>query len=112
MDNGKQLGIDKKILEEKGRKLSEVPDLEKLSNWWEGAKAHAATDKPLVQAASIKGGAMGLKWTSAVPAGLAVGFAILFLYFMSTGGYQAIELQGHKPEGEEFTGGTKGPMQA
>jgi hypothetical protein len=112
MDGGKALDADKKILADKNRKLSEVPDLEKLSNWWDGAQAFAKTDEPLVKAAAIHGGAMGLKWTSIVPAGLAVGFGLLFVYFMMTGGYQAIEMQGHKPEGEEFTGGTKGPMQA
>jgi hypothetical protein len=75
-------------LEKKGRKLSEDPDLEKLSQWWADAKAHAAEDKPFVAAASLHGGQTALKWTAAVPAAMAVGYLILIVYFQMIGGYK------------------------
>jgi hypothetical protein len=53
---------------------------------------------------------MALRWTAIVPFTMAIGFAILFVYFKMTGGYQAIELRGHHPEGEEFTGGVEAPI--
>ena len=53
---------------------------------------------------------MALKWTALVPLMMAIGFGLLFVYFQMTGGYQAIELRGHHPEGEEFTGGVEAPV--
>ncbi len=87
-DEGKQLATDEQNLEKKGRKLSEDPDLEKLSQWWADAKAHAAEDKPFVTAASLHGGQTALKWTAAVPAMMAVGYLILIIYFQMIGGYK------------------------
>jgi MFS family permease len=98
-------------LESEGKKLSDDPNLSGLVAWWEAAKQFASTDKPLVQAARLFGGQMALRWTAIVPFCMAIGFGILFIYFSMTGGYQAVELRGHKPEGEEFTGGVEGPAE-
>lgn len=80
---------------------------DKLAAWWEGAKASAATDGPLVTAATLEGGRTALKITAAVPALMAVIYLLLVLYFKATGGYKAIHL-----DGEKMTGGIKGPVQA
>jgi hypothetical protein len=97
-------------LAKEGKKLDDDKNLSALAAWWNSAKPHAPTDKPLVESARLFGGRMALKWTSLVPLTMAIGFGILFAYFKMTGGYQAIELRGHHPEGEEFTGGVEGPV--
>jgi MFS family permease len=97
-------------LEAEGKTLAADPNLSGLVDWWEAAKGYASIDKPLVIAARLFGGQMALRWTAIVPACMAIGFGILFVYFSMTGGYQAIELRGHHPEGEEFTGGVEGPV--
>lgn len=110
-DDGAQLDTDVRNLESQGISLSTKPQLQALYEWWtKEAAPRAAEDGPLVKAATIYGGRMALKWTALVPALLAVGFGILFIYFQATGGYQAVELRGHHPEGEEFTGGVEGPV--
>lgn len=112
-DDGASLKTDVENLEKKGISLSSQPQLAALYSWWtEQAAPRAAEDKPLVKEATIYGGQMALKWTSLVPLTLAIGFGLLFAYFKATGGYQAVELRGHHPEGEEFTGGVEGPVQA
>jgi hypothetical protein len=98
------------FVQNEGKSLGEDKNLLALSNWWEQAKPHASEDKPLVTSARLFGGRMALKWTALVPLSMAVGFGILFIYFQMTGGYQAIELRGHHPEGEEFTGGVEAPI--
>jgi MFS family permease len=98
-------------LEKEGKPLSADVNLKALVDWWDGAKPHAPEDKPLVNSARLFGGRMALKWTALVPLMMAIGFGILFAYFSMTGGYQAIELRGHRPDGEEFTGGVQGPAE-
>ena len=104
--------LNKRIenLRAEGKELSEDKNLAGLSSWWSVAENHAGTDKPLVESARLYGGRMALKWTSLVPLGMAIGFGLLFAYFKATGGYQAIELRKHHPDGEEFTGGVEGPI--
>lgn len=87
-DKGEQLTTDIKNLVDKNRKLSEDPNLEALSKWWDGAKEYAETDKPFVISATLHGGQTALKWTAAVPATMAVGYLILILYFQAIGGYK------------------------
>lgn len=112
-DNGKTLAADIENLEKSGRKLSDVKPLEDLAGWWNSeGSPNAEKDGPAVQAATITGGQRALQVTALVPTTMAVGFGILFAYFAMTGGYQAVELKGHHPEGEEFTGGVEGPVQA
>ncbi|MDX1947326.1 MAG: MFS transporter [Pirellulaceae bacterium] len=105
--------LNKRIanLEKEGKSLSDDKNLATLSAWWEAARPHAAEDKPLITAARLYGGRMALKWTALVPFSMAIGFGILFVYFQLTGGYQAIDLRGHHPKGEEFTGGVAGPAE-
>jgi len=47
-------------------------------------------DYPAIQAADLKGGRRALTMTAAVPAGMAVGFLILLIYFAATGGYKKL----------------------
>jgi MFS family permease len=97
-------------LQKEGQSLSEDKNLQAISLWWSEAKPHAEEDKKLVSTARLFGGRMALKWTALVPLMMAIGFGLLFVYFQMTGGYQAIELRGHHPEGEEFTGGVEAPV--
>lgn len=88
-------------------------NLKNLAAWWETTGApNKVEDKPKVDDASTHGGRMALKWTAIVPAGMAAGYLLLFLYFAATGGYKQQHLHGPKEKGEEYTGGAEGPMQA
>jgi hypothetical protein len=69
-------------------------------------------DEKKVLDANMKGGRMALKVTSYVPAAMAVGYLLLVLYFRAKGGYKVEVLHGQKPEGEHYTGGVEGPMEA
>lgn len=86
-------------------------EVNELNNWWQSAKEHQETDKPLVAEAGIFGGQMALKWTAAVPLTMAIGYLLLVLYFRSMGGYKQEVLHGQEPEGEHYTGGVEGPME-
>jgi hypothetical protein len=97
-------------LEKEGKSLNDDKNVQALVSWWENARSYATTDAPFVIAARLYGGRMALKWTALVPFAMAIGFGILFVYFRMTGGYQAIELHGHHPKGEEFTGGVEAPV--
>ena len=61
------------------------------------------TDKPLLVEANLHGGRMALKYTSFVPAVMAVLYLLLLLYFKATGGYKAIHV-----EDETMASGGKG----
>lgn len=98
------------LVKKEGRSVADDKNLAAMLAWWDAAKAYASMDKPLVIAARLFGGQMALRWTALVPLGMAIGFGILFAYFAATGGYQAIELRGHHPKGEEFTGGVEAPI--
>jgi MFS family permease len=60
-------------------------------------------DKPLLIDANLHGGRMALRYTSFVPATMAVLYLLLILYFKATGGYKAIQV-----EEEAMTGGIQG----
>jgi MFS family permease len=109
-DGEADLNRRQEALEKQGKSLGDDKNLAALSAWWSGAKPHAAHDTKLVKDARLFGGRMALKWTALVPFCMAIGFAILFVYFRLSGGYQAIQLHGHHPEGEEFTGGVEAPV--
>jgi MFS family permease len=64
-------------------------------------------EKPLIVDANLHGGRMALKYTSFVPATMAVLYLMLIIYFKATGGYKSIHV-----EEEAETGGIEGPMQA
>jgi hypothetical protein len=52
------------------------------------------TVKPLLAEANLHGGRMALKWTSLVPAMMAICYLLLILYFRATGGYHAVHIEG------------------
>lgn len=110
------------VATDQGKELNETVDLltresrldegtKGLVSWWDSAKEFITTDRPLVLDAGIFGGRMALKWTAAVPAGMAVGYLILLLYFAAKGGYRQEVLHGAKPDGERYTGGVEGPVE-
>lgn len=107
-DDGKDLNASVELLTRENR--MDEPT-KKLVSWWESAKEYAGTDKTLVTEAGIFGGRMALKWTSVVPAGMAVGYLIILLYFAALGGYRVEVLHGAKPDGEHYTGGVEGPVE-
>jgi hypothetical protein len=108
-DEGTELAATAELLKSENR-LDE--STQQLLAWWNSAKEFVSIDKPLVLDAGIFGGRMALKWTSAVPAGMAVGYLILLLYFAAKGGYRAEVLHGARPDGERYTGGVEGPVEA
>ena len=98
MDNGEQLNADLSKAETGETKKQ----LDELNAWWQTAKGHAKEDKPLVEEANIVGGKSALEVTALVPAALAVGFLILIIYFLATGGYKQIHLHDTHPPMEEY----------
>lgn len=110
-DEGKELAQTAALLETQPGNEKLKADTAQLQEWWKEAETHAKTDQPQVGAAGIYGGRMALKWTAAVPAAMAVGYLLLFLYFAAQGGYQQAVLHGEKPDGERYTGGVQGPVE-
>jgi len=68
-------------------------------------KANLTPEERQVRDAVIYGGRMSLKWTSLVPALMALGYGLLLLYFKMTGGYKQIHL-----EAEKLSGGVEAPV--
>jgi MFS family permease len=97
LDNAK-VGVlnndGKNLAEELAIKPDDANNL-KLQSWWEEAKATAAEDKKPVDAATLIGGKKALEVTAVVPAAMAVGYLLLWLYFAATGGYKQKVLDGH-----------------
>ncbi|RPI84432.1 MAG: MFS transporter [Planctomycetaceae bacterium] len=71
-----------------------------------------STSEKQVLDGNLSSGKYALRMTAWVPAMMAVGYLLLVLYFQSKGGYQVEVLHGAKPEGEHYTGGVAGPMEA
>jgi MFS family permease len=92
-DDGKDLVRTGEILAKEGRTDQ---NHQKLSTWWDGAKAEAATDKPLVEEAGLFGGKMALKLTSIIPAIMAIFYLGMLIYFKSIGGYRRLDVDGTK----------------
>ncbi len=108
-DDQKKLTIEQDLaLLAKGGKADK--DIEKRLEWWHSeGLPNADTDYPKVEEARLIGGKQALTWTAWVPAGMALGYMLLILYFKALGGYKAEVLVGHAAKDEEFTGGTEGP---
>jgi MFS family permease len=90
------------VLNDGGKNLAEqlqlAPNDEnylKLNSWWQQARATAEQDKGPVDAAMLAGGKKALEVTAVVPAAMAVGYLLLLLYFLATGGYKQKVLDGH-----------------
>ena len=81
------------------KKLEE--NLTQLKLWWdaEGLPNYEKDKEPL-SAAKMYGAKTALLYTAAVPAGLAVCFLFLILYFALTGGYKQVHLDQEPPMGE------------
>jgi hypothetical protein len=101
------LGLD-------GKKLGEANErLGAIRKEIEAAKGDPKTafdklepkDRAVIEA-SITGDRKTLKADAWIPAAMAVIYLILFFYFKAIGGYKPVHMA------EDFTGGTKGPMQA
>jgi MFS family permease len=77
-----------------------VQSQQDLVTWWDTtAKPDAATDQPLITAASLEGGRRALKLTALVPATMALIYLAFILYFKARGGYRAVHLEkGSEPE--------------
>lgn len=78
-------------------------NLTDLKKWWdkEGEPNYKA-DKPKLDEARLYGAKEALLYTSVVPAVLAVGFLILIIYFVMTGGYKQVHLEETPPPMEEY----------
>jgi hypothetical protein len=78
-----------------------VEDLTNLRKWWEkeGLPNFEEDKKPLGEA-RLFGAKTALLYTAFVPAGLAIGFMILIVYFMLSGGYKQVHLAEEQPMGE------------
>jgi Major Facilitator Superfamily len=99
MDNGEQLTADLAKVQAAGKKDE---NLEKLDAWWQTAKPYAADDKPRVQESNIVGGKSALEVTALVPVALAIGFLLLIIYFIMSGGYKQVHLEETPPPMEEY----------
>jgi MFS family permease len=89
-DGEEELERSVQLLDERGRTVEAIT---RLDRWWEDVgRANAPHDREAVAAARIYGGRMALKWTAVVPAGLAVGYLVLLLWFRRRGGYRPVEL--------------------
>jgi len=107
-DSAEVLTADLARLEERKETSKELSDLQA---WWTSVEPFAEDDVKLVNTADIAGGQAALRWTSLVPFAMAIGYLLLFLYFSSTGGYQAISLGDDKPkDGEKMLGGVEAPV--
>ena len=87
-------------LEKEGKsvepKLKE--NLLKLKKWWdEQGEPNYQRDKPHLAEARLYGPKQALLYTAIVPAILAFGFLLLILYFVATGGYKRVHLEGETP---------------
>ena len=88
-DEGKEALRALELLEKENAKPETIAAQRTLIDWWNGAKATAAEDKPLVEQAGLFGGRQALKLTALVPAAMFVCYALLLAWFRMRGGYQA-----------------------
>lgn len=89
-DGGAEATRALEVLRADGSKPDAIAEQEKLVTWWnDEAAATAATDKPLVTAASLFGGREALKATALVPATMGACYLLLIGWFRIRGGYRA-----------------------
>ena len=61
--------------------------------WWETeGKPNYATDRPVIETAVLVGSRKALLYTALVPAGLVIGFVLLYIYFAMKGGYKQVDI--------------------
>ena len=90
---GQQLQTDVERWTDSGNQLEDNQELFKLNQWWESAKQYRETDRDPVNAATIYGGRMALRWTACVPAAMLVGYLMLVIYFRMRGGYTTLQIK-------------------
>jgi MFS family permease len=94
-------------LEKEGKPVEEKlkKTLTGLKKWWdEDGLPNYNDDKPKLAESRLFGAKQALLYTAIVPAALAIGFLLLILYFVLTGGYKQVHLEAAKPE-PRATGG-------
>jgi MFS family permease len=94
-------------LEKEGKpveaKLKE--NLTNLKKWWdEQGQPNFSADEDRLEKARLYGAKQALLYTAVVPAALAVGFLLLILYFLVSGGYKQVHLEGGNG-GDNYRGG-------
>jgi MFS family permease len=100
-------GITPEIRALDGEKVGEITKKNK-----EGKGGELTSEEKDVLNARLYGGQMALTYTALVPLTMAIGFGALAAYFASVGGYRQEVLHGAKPDGERYTGGVEGPVEA
>ena len=69
------------------------PNLARLAQWYETQEEpYVAQDRPKVKQATVVGGRTALRITALVPTAMAVCYLLLVVYFLSRGGYKAVQL--------------------
>jgi MFS family permease len=89
------------LLESDGKDIDTDPNLANLKTWWATAKATAAQDKPIVEAAELNGDRAAMNITSTIPAAQAVILLGILLYFRSKGGYKQVHIEGQGQAAQE-----------
>jgi hypothetical protein len=93
-DEGKEAQRALELLKSQSASPDSIAAQEKLVEWWNGAKATAATDKEMVKKAGLEGGKKALRITAAVPATMFLCYGLLNLYYKRKGGYKAVNVTG------------------
>lgn len=79
-------------------------NLTDLKRWWdEQGRPNFDKDRGPLDESRDYGARKALYWTAAVPAALAVGFLLLFLFYAATGGYKQVHLDDYAGNAEEST---------
>lgn len=104
-DESSLYGVTPKIRALDGEKVGAVVRKNK-----EGKADELSPAEKDVIGARLFGGRMALRYTALVPTAMAIGFGLLLVYFTMSGGYKQVEI--HHGEGEKYTGGVEGPVQA
>jgi MFS family permease len=81
--------------------MQELSD--RLDWWYHKGLPNYESDSDKLEGARVHGAKTALFWTAAVPATLAIGFLLLFLYFRATGGYKQVHLEEHAGNAEGAT---------
>jgi MFS family permease len=86
-------GLDGKKVAELKERVSTAERLESKGEPIPAEDQITPAERQVLDATTF-GGQMALRWTSLVPAMMAVGYLILLLYFRATGGYKQVHLEG------------------
>jgi len=99
--DGEKLGAAKKHLDDARAELAKEKNEDP-----QAALAKLSDEERLLLASDINGNRKTLKADSFIPATMAAIYLVLFLFFMTIGGYKPVHMA------EDLTGGTTGPMEA